>query len=459
LTKAKDLAVIAPSQSAIYRLIATFRTSRPVAMTMFSVRAKIAAAALLFFSLGSGAGANEPAGENGATAIAPSQTRVAVYRQVKELAEIGRRLFSDPSLSSSGRMSCASCHDPAHGFAPANGRSVQLGGKDLDRPGIRAVPTLTYKQATPQFTEHFHDSDEEGDESVDAGPTGGLTWDGRVDQLSKQASIPLFSPFEMANKDRAKLVASLEADYGASLRSVLGARMPQGPDGALDAAAKALEVYQQNAAEFFPYSSKYDAFLAGKAQLTEAEKRGLALFQDPTKGNCASCHISAPKKAGTLPQFTDDGLIALGAPRNMAIPANQDPAFFDLGLCGPERADYRDRADYCGLFKTPTLRNVALRKVFFHNGGVRSLREAVAFYVERDVKPEKWYPRRADGSIAKFDDLPAQYHENVNMDPPFGGKPGDAPALSQAEIDDVVAFLETLTDGFIASSSRAAASR
>jgi cytochrome c peroxidase len=355
-------------------------------------------------------------------------------------------------------MSCAACHDPAHGFAPANALSVQLGGRNLDRPGIRAVPTLTYKQATPQFAEHFHDSDDEGDESVDAGPTGGLTWDGRVDQLSKQALIPLFSPIKMANDDRAALVASLEANYGAALRGILGQRMPKGPEGALAAAAKALEAYQQTAEEFFPYSSKYDAFLKGKAELSAAEKRGLALFEDPAKGNCASCHISAPRKPGTLPQFTDDGLIALGAPRNMDIPANQDPNFFDLGLCGPERADFRDRADYCGLFKMPTLRNVALRQVFFHNGGAHSLREAIAFYVERDVKPEKWYPRRADGAIAKFDDLPAQYHQNINSDPPFGGKPGDAPALSKAEIDDIAAFLEILTDGF-ASPSREAAGR
>jgi cytochrome c peroxidase len=97
---------------------------------------------------------------------------------------------------------------------------------------------------------------------------------------------------------------------------------------------------------------------------------------------------------------------------------------------------------------TPSLRNVALRKTFFHNGLVHSLREAVAFYVERDTQPEKWYPRGADGRTRKFDDLPAQYATNVNMDPPFGGKPGEKPALSASEIDDIVAFLGTLTDGY-----------
>jgi cytochrome c peroxidase len=174
----------------------------------------------------------------------------------------------------------------------------------------------------------------------------------------------------------------------------------------------------------------------------------LKLFEDPQKGKCASCHISRRANDGTPPQFTDYGFIALGLPRNKAIPANADPALHDLGLCGPLRADFTGKADYCGLFRTPSLRNVALRKTFFHNGLVHTLREAVAFYVERDTQPEKWYPRAADGRLAKFDDLPAQYVTNVNTDPPFGGQPGDTPGLSPAEIDDIVTFLTTLTDGY-----------
>ena len=85
---------------------------------------------------------------------------------------------------------------------------------------------------------------------------------------------------------------------------------------------------------------------------------------------------------------------------------------------------------------------MALRTTFFHNGLVHSLREAVAFYVERDTRPGKWYPRDQQGRILKFDDLPAAYRGNINSDPPFGGKAGDPPALSPAEIDDVIAFLK-----------------
>ena len=135
-------------------------------------------------------------------------------------------------------------------------------------------------------------------------------------------------------------------------------------------------------------------------------------------------------------------------PRNRAIPVNGDPAHFDLGLCGPDRTDFLDRADYCGLFKTPSLRNVALRQSFMHNGVFHSLREVMEFYVERDTDPGKWYAHRADGTVEKYDDLPVIYHGNVNVDPPFDRKPGQPPALDAQEIGDVIAFLGTLTDGY-----------
>jgi hypothetical protein len=70
--------------------------------------------------------------------------------------------------------------------------------------------------------------------------------------------------------------------------------------------------------------------------------------------------------------------------------------------------------------------------------------------VQRDTNPEKWYPRDANGNARKFDDLPAAYRVNVDVEPPFGGHPGDRPALSDDEIDDVAAFMRTLTDGFFA---------
>ena len=109
-------------------------------------------------------------------------------------------------------------------------------------------------------------------------------------------------------------------------------------------------------------------YLRGQVSLTEQEARGMAVFNDPEKGNCAQCHKSAVTADGRPPLFTDFGYVALGVPRNMAIPANADPGYFDLGLCGPERRDLAGRAEYCGMFKAPTLRNVALQRSFYHNG-------------------------------------------------------------------------------------------
>ena len=378
-------------------------------------------------------------------------SRGEVRRGAERLSELGRTLFFDPALSSSGKMACSSCHDPDHGFGPPNDRAVQLGGADMQQPGQRAVPSLKYLQAVPAFTEHFFESEDDADESVDNGPTGGLTWDGRVDRSRDQAKIPLLSPLEMDNADAAEVARHLlAAGYGDKIAAALGRSDTPDTDTLFATAAKALEIFQEDYRTFYPYTSKYDAFLAGKATLTPQEVRGLELFNDVEKGNCNSCHLSRRGKDGTPPQFTDYGLIALGVPRNPEIPANRDSTYFDLGLCGPLRTDLTDRRDYCGRFRTPTLRNVALRKVFYHNGSFRSLRQAVEFYAERETNPGRWFARNADGSVNIYDDLPPDAKANVNTEPPFNRHAGDAPALSPAEIDDVVAFLDTLTDGYVA---------
>ena len=377
-------------------------------------------------------------------------TRPEAYARAAALHDLGKRLFFDSSLSASGKMACATCHDPKHGFGPANALDVQLGGKDMRQPGLRATPSLTYIQAVPQFTAHYYEADDEGDASVDNGPTGGLTWDGRVDRKRDQAAVPLLSDYEMANKKLADVVARVrQGPYADDLRKIYGPQVFDNDAKAFAAITEALDVYQQDNRLFYPYSSKYDAYLAGRATLTPQEARGLELFNDPGKGNCGNCHRSSPGDDGTPPQFTDYGLIALGLPRNRNIPANADPKYFDLGACGPLRTDLAGQAEYCGLFRTPSLRNVALRKTFYHNGSEHDLHKAIEFYVERDTAPEKWYPRDAAGRVMKFDDLPQQYRANINSEPPFGGKPGDKPALSSRDVDDIVAFLKTLTDGYM----------
>ncbi|MDB5438815.1 MAG: hypothetical protein JWM33_1242 [Caulobacteraceae bacterium] len=386
------------------------------------------------------------------------------------MAQIGQQMFFDASLSGSGRQSCASCHDPDHAFGPANGQAVQSGGVEMGLPGLRAVPSLAYKVSTPAFSvgpESLYEIEgplqngaqttislsQNTTKQADLALRGGFTWDGRADTLQAQALAPLTSPFEMANPSREALIAKLRAAPYAGALALLAGEAPGSArqmDGELLLAEAqfALARFQVDDPRFHAFTSKYDFYLRGQASLTAAEQRGLALFDDPAKGGCAECHLDRPGQSGEAPVFTDYEFEALGLPRNPAIPANADPAYFDLGVCGPLRDDAR-QPENCGLFKTPTLRNAATRQVFFHNGAYSTLRDAVAFYVLRDTQPAKIYPIRPDGTVDRFNDLPPPYQKNIDViDPPLDRKLGAQPALNDQEIDDVVAFIGTLTDGY-----------
>ncbi len=389
---------------------------------------------------------------SGATA-APAAPPAPFYAErfqrtpsARELAELGRVLFFDRRLSASGRLACASCHDPLSHFGPPNAASVQRGGRSGKRAGLRAVPSLMYLQNLPPFAEHTFDDD--GDDSIDQGPSGGRNWDGRAQSAHDQARQPLLSPLEMANGSEGAVAARLRrARYAAQFRAVFGADVFDRDDRAFPAALLALEAFQQDPALFYPYSSKYDAWLRGRVALTPQELRGLAVFNDPARGNCARCHPSAIK-AGGFPQFTDFGYAAIGVPRNRELAVNADPGFFDLGLCGPLRADLQDRSGYCGMFRTPSLRNSATRRVFFHNGRLHRLIDVLRFYAERDTRPEHWYPQGTDGRPRRYDDLPPAYAGNLDREAPFDRRAGDVPPYDAAETADLLAFLNTLTDGF-----------
>jgi cytochrome c peroxidase len=351
-------------------------------------------------------------------------------------------MFFDPSLSASGKLACSTCHDPNYAYGPPPGKAIATGGRDMNQGGTRAVPSLRYLHQVPSFAEHYRFAD------GDVGPAGGYTWDGRAASRREQAKLPLLAANEMANQGPADVAARLQrASYAADFRKVFGADIFDRPQAAFEAGLAALEAFQQLPSEFYPYTSKYDAFLRGQVDLTEAEERGAALFKDPARGNCASCHGTVIRDGG-FPTFTDFDYINVGVPRNPRIAANADPGYFDLGLCGPARSDLSARKEFCGYFRSPSLRNVTTRDAFFHNGVFHSLREVLHFYAERDINPEKWYPRNPDGSVHKFDDLPPGAPDNVDHDPPLNRKPGDKPALSDADIEDLIAFLQTLTDGY-----------
>ena len=352
-------------------------------------------------------------------------------------AALGELVFKDASLSASGRQSCATCHVPANGHSPDNPLAAQFGGPNGDLQGTRKTPGIRYLASNTAF---FFDGE--------GTPTGGFFWDGRAPNFAAQATEPFLNPFEMANADKAAVVSKLAAaPYAAEFQRLFGADIFADVDGAFQRLSLVVQQYEREDLEFNSYSSKYDAFLRGTANLSEQEMRGLALYNSPTKGNCAGCHPSARGSDGTLPLFTDFTYDNLGVPRNPELTRTADPAYFDLGLC--QRADLAARTDLCGAFKVPSLRNVALRQAFFHNGRFQTLKDALTFYVQRDTNPEKWYPLAADGTPMKFDDLPVAYRANVNTsEVPYNRRLGDAPALSDAEIDDVIAFLRTLTDGF-----------
>jgi cytochrome c peroxidase len=136
-------------------------------------------------------------------------------------------------------------------------------------------------------------------------------------------------------------------------------------------------------------------------------------------------------------------------PRNAAVAANADPAFFDGGLCGGSRTDLAARTDLCGSFKVPSLRNVALRKHFFHNGVFDSLEQVIRFYARRDTDPQLFYSPDSLGNPVPYDDLPADLRGNVIRSfGPFNRTAAEGPALSDSEVADVAAFLRTLTDGY-----------
>jgi cytochrome c peroxidase len=301
---------------------------------------------------------------------------------------------------------------------------------------------------TPVWSAAYASSPAERLEEGIEPPAGGYGWDGRFNSLREQATFPLLAPNEMANASTAEVASRLwRASYAGEFRRIIGAAAFSDPNRAFMNARLALERFELEDPSFHPYTSRYDEYLEGRARLTDQELQGLALFSDPARGNCASCHPVSKGADGSHPLLTDYQFEALGVPRNSELRANADPGYFDQGLCGPLRIDQRRTATYCGMFKTPTLRNVAKRTVFFHNGRFHTLKEALQFYVTRDTNPELWYPTDGSGDVEKFDDLPAEARGNVDViDEPLTRSRGSEPVWNEAEIDAVIAFLQTLSD-------------
>jgi cytochrome c peroxidase len=460
---------------------------------MNAVEIKVCVCAALAAGTLAGCGSGDGPVSTAGAAPAPAGLSLA--------ATAGKALFFDKSLSPSGQQSCGTCHVPSRAFtadpATDHGLPVALGGPNMDQPGFRNAPSLMYASFTPPF-------------SLASGPVGGFFRDGRASSLAAQAEQPFVTPFEMANQDAADVLTRLEQSP-ATLQAFVaayGAGALADPQATLQDVGLALAAFETEDVSFHPFTSKYDYWLQGKVQLTPQEKSGLDLFNDPGKGNCTACHPSQPQGYASQALFTDFTYDNIGVPRNWAIPANnpgavspvdQQPigtvvtpvdvppdaeyAYYDLGLCGPmtsspsdvnARPNLASTHSLCGFFKVPTLRNVAITPPYFHNGVFSNLHQVVEWYVTRDINDNTGNnpnpvpagpggnPYMASGTfymqaggtpdLYEYNDLPVEYDANVNIGeipytpPTIGG--GQAPTLTADEIDDVVAFLCTLTDGF-----------
>jgi len=390
------------------------------------------------------------------------------------VAQLGKLLFFDTSLSASGRQSCASCHSPKYGYNPPNALTIQPGGPELKNVGYRPPLSLAYLYRQLPFSIGPDAGDVEAPVNLNAlaastrndakakksagtapatvaiVPQGGLFWDGRADSLQRQAYIPMLNPVEMANASEADVARKLQhTRYLQSFAQLFGPAILDDPQQLVSEAMFAIGRFEVEDPSFHPFTSKYDAWLQGRARLTVAEMRGLKLFNDPEKANCAGCHLSQASGDGLPPLFTDTQYEALGVPRNASLPFNKNPLAFDLGLCGPVRKDLANQTQYCGMFLTPTLRNVDRRSVFFHNGVYHTLKQVMDFYNLRSIAPEKIYPRGAGGKPAQYDDIPAAYWGNVDTsDAPFNRHVGDAPSMTEQDISNIITFLHTLDDGY-----------
>jgi cytochrome c peroxidase len=355
--------------------------------------------------------------------------------------QLGKLLFMDTSLSQPPGQSCADCHAPRAAFRdPESDHSTSMGAV-TGRFGARNAPTTMYARFVPPL-------------HLDAATQrwiGGLFWDGRADTLEAQAAMPMLNRLEMNDADQAAVVDAVRrASYAPAFRALCGDGDGDGDgDGGRDVQAAfgcvldAIAAYERTA-ELAPFSSKYDRYLAGTATLSDAEQRGLAIFEDPARGNCASCHPSRPSADGAPPLFTDFSYANIGIPRYANSLFYRQP--HELNPDGDRAIDHGlatttgDPAQD-GKFRVPTLRNVARTKPYGHNGYFDNVPAIVDFLSSRDLGSSEVGDcarhRRGGPTLCAWPppEVPA------TIDPRVGHL-----GLGAGELADLVAFLATLSD-------------
>lgn len=320
--------------------------------------------------------------------------------------QLGKRIFMDQGLSQPAGQACADCHAPQVAFRDPESDHTTSMGAVQGRFGARNAPTAMYAAQIPPL--HYSDR-----------WIGGLFWDGRADTLEQQAAGPLLNPLEMNNPDKATVVNHVRATaYAQDVRALYGA-------GALDAVEEgfahitdAIAAYERSP-ELSPFSSRYD-----KGTMSVQEVRGKAVFDV----HCASCHPP--------PLFTDFSYANLGLPRYQNnLYYLRDPNYLDHGLATTMNDPSLD-----GMFRVPTLRNIARTAPYGHNGSFENLPYFLDFLNTRDVGSRDVATcSRAAGSNAACawpaPEIPATVDRRIgNM------------GLSSADLADLAAFLDALTD-------------
>jgi len=415
---------------------------------------------------------------------------------------VGKKIFFDQRLSLNKNQACAACHAPEVGWTGPDKETNKHGavyeGSVQGQFGNRKPPSSAYATTSPFFRLI---------NASDGMFAGGNFWDGRAtgeklgNPAADQAQGPFLNPKEQALPDAACVVYRVcnSEDYGVLFKQVWPGACEitwpntinfenacsdpyQGPFTLDDMARAQVNVAYNDIAysiaayedskESNAFSSKYDASLMGKAALSAKEKLGLNLFNG--KGKCANCHISTmeQKCAGdndcgssrcsdavaydgckSNPLFTDYTFDNLGIPKNPENPfygqPEGGPNWIDPGLGGflTTRMDFAMYADQnYGKHKVPTLRNVDKRpspmfaKAYGHNGYFKSLKEIVHFYNTRDK-----YPTCNSGDPReKMTCWPAP-EVSANVNRTELGNLG----LSDMEEDALVAFMKTLSDGYM----------
>jgi cytochrome c peroxidase len=351
-------------------------------------------------------------------------------------ARLGEKLFFDANLSEPAGQSCSSCHDPSFAFTDPDQDVPTSEGASPALKGNRNAPTALYAAFSPPF--HF--------DETEGLYLGGQFYDGRARTLVEQAKGPFLNPLEMANKDKASVVDKVQrSDYADLFAQVYGPNAFEDTERAYERIAQAIAAFERSPA-FARFSSRYDYYLYGQAEFTEQEKRGKKLFEDEDKGNCAACHPNRPSPDGTPPLFTDFSYDNLGVPRNpnnpfYALPPDLNPkgyAFVDRGL-----GAIVGKVSEIGKIKVPTLRNIARTKPYMHNGFFETLRGLVDFYNTRDIKPPCPNDFASEKEALAQGCWPVpEVSRNVNH-----AELGTL-GLTEQEVDDIVAFLLTLDDGY-----------